>query len=303
MQLRFTNFIAIIASLTMPYALLGVPQVFAGIVGEESAQVVSGDPNSLEAQIAETTGDSVFCGKSPGTLNLVEQNNQFFLVGTAHGFYREGKLICDEKIGIFKPDKHYRNNLASGFDFNKGYQFEIPPLNHQQLSEFNFEKISITDEKSIYDIAIFKIKDFSLLQRQNDQPRRKIKMVNIDNSELKGLSKSFKSFFISRRDNFGNFQTEGIEYDCEFNDFKRRYNNSKLKKMSCDTGGNSSGGFLMQISKLDNELHSYGVYFGGSLFSTIPDFYDENSSSGNFFIPSDVVIRTICLYGHACLQR
>ena len=99
------------------------------IIGEEDGTIVSSDPKSPDAQLAEVIGPSQACGKGSGTLSLIEYKQAHYLLGAAHSFYQDGKLKCKAGFGFFQPDTHYKGqpNVRS----TKKYRFQLPPLNHE----------------------------------------------------------------------------------------------------------------------------------------------------------------------------
>jgi len=260
----------------------------------DSVSIVPSDPNELKAQIAEATGDAKFCGETVGTLNIIEQDDQKYLVGNAHSFYEEGNLICDDKFGYIMPDVHYGKSNEYGIDFVKKYKFEMPPLNHSEAKKYN---TYLTDLDSVRDFVILKILDESLFQRQVGGTRRFIKLFNGDHTVLKEYGGK-NAFLISRRINFHDFKEVSIETGCRIGDFIVNGKLVKIKKHSCDTGKNSSGSSINTMYK--NQLYSLGIHYGGStpkiengIGSSIWEILNEYSKKGNFFIPPQEIIRTI----------
>ena len=109
--------------------------VAVSLIGEESARILSSDPETREAKYAEVLGAAVACGKNSGALNIISYKGKFYLIGAAHAFYKDGLLKCDEGFGSFYPDGHYypgsSEHGATGrnIEFNRAITFALPPLN------------------------------------------------------------------------------------------------------------------------------------------------------------------------------
>jgi len=259
-----------------------------GLVDNENGRVVSDDPNTLEAQVAEATGDARFCGKTVGTLNLMEIDGEKLLVGNSHGFFEDGELLCDDKVGQIQPDIQYGPNNKYGIDFTKGYDFEMPPLNHDEALK---KLVGKTDSNRLNDLVVLRVKDTSLFERQVGGERKTIQLVNTAHEELKEIAEATTTFTMARRSNFENYRKVSVQYGCEVNDFTVNGNATGLKKHSCDTGPNASGSSINFLDAGQN-IHSLGIHYGGA-DSTYSDFTDSNSTRGNFFIPSESVIGTV----------
>jgi hypothetical protein len=258
-----------------------------GLVGGETGRVVSDDPSSIEAKIAEASGTARFCGKSVGTLNLIEHNGRHYLIGNSHSFYEDGALKCGDLEGKIYPDLHHSSSNQN-IDRKRGYSFKLPPLNHETALKFATGK---TDQKKINDLVVLEITDSSLLASQSGGNRKAIKMVDTASENLKDMSNATDVIIISKRQNFDSFKTASVENNCRVNNFVENGVVSKLKKHSCDTGGGSSGASLNFLDS-QNNLHSLGIHYGGR-DSTAEDFADETSEEGNFFIPSSQVIEVL----------
>ncbi len=264
-----------------------------GIVGTESGRVLSNDPETREARIAEAIGSARFCGKTVGTLTLIQHNNRNFLIGTAHSFYEDGHLLCEDALGFFAPDLHY-GELADGkmvgsreIDRKRLYAFKLPPLNHDTALTYAADKL---DPQKIDDFVILEIEDISVLQSQFGEPREVIKLASIDPSNLSNLSKVYEVFLIARRQNFSKYRQASVEYGCMVGNIESM---ALIKKHSCDTGGGASGS-LLNFFASDGDAYAIGMHYAGR-DSSMDDFNDINSREGNFFIPSLAIIDAINL--------
>ncbi len=276
------------------------------LVDEDNGRIVSNDPSSFEAQMAETNGDAVFCGIAPGTLNIVREGSEIVLVGSGHGFYDENgevrssyvhpktgeTVACDNSFGMFFPDFHYGANNSHGIDHEKGYRFELPPLNRGDAKKF---KTHITNTENLNDLVVLRISDPTLLQRQVKDssgrylPRKTIEMLNVDHKKLliygkKAAKKNIS--FTTARDNFHSFQEVSYQEGCKLTNYK----NTKLIKHTCDSGKSSSGGSINLRHK--GSIYSLCIHYGGP-GGTVDEALDPNSSKGNFCIPPQEVIKTI----------
>jgi len=258
------------------------------LVDGESGREVSSDPTTEEAQNAEASGTARFCGKSVGTLNLMELDGETVLVGTAHGFYKNGDLLCDDSYGTIHPDLQYAADNTYGIDRTKGYAFEMPPMNHSEALKYDLD---LTNSGNLKDLIVLRILDQDLFNRQTGGKRKRIQPVEVNHDELKSIAEASKVFITSKRTNFKEYRKVSFESNCKINDYVVNEEKTKLKKHSCDTGGNSSGSSLNFLDA-NNNIHSLGIHYGG-VNSSMREFGNEKSSRGNFLVPSEVVIQTI----------
>ena len=254
------------------------------LIGKESGRVVSSDPNTLEAQIAEASGTGVFCKRIVGTLNLVEYEGKKFLVGTAHGFYENGKLLCKNKSGRFFPDIHYGKNNPHGINYVRGYKFKMPPLNHRDSLKY---RISGKNNLKLNDLVVLEVEDNKLFQRQVGGKRKFIRMADIDSNELPALSESTDLFIIGQRTNFEDYKKISYENGCQIETIGRAL---KVKRHNCDTGNGSSGTSLSFLGGPNKELYSAGIHYGGT---SVSQSQFKTGSSGNYFIPSEYVLNIL----------
>jgi len=247
--------------------------------GEESGRTVSNDPTTEEAKMAEAVGYGGACGRSVGSLSLIEHNGKHYLVGAAHGFYKEnGAASCDASEGTFFPDDHYTN--TPGVDARKGYTFNLPPINAQTSLK---TKIGYLDSMNMDDFVLLEIKDNSVLTNQFGDERASLKLARTPSSQLVNYARNNSVTLISGRSNYYNYSQISIEQGCSI-----RTSNSDIPMMrhNCDTGGGSSGTPL--IAEEDGQLYSLGVHYAGGRSSD--QEFERNTTSGNFFIPSNHIL-------------
>lgn len=256
------------------------------LIGEESGRVVSDDPDTHEAQVEEATGYGLICGKDVGTLNLIEHNGHKVLVGTAHGFYKDGKIGCNKDFGEFFPDDHYDSNPH--IDHKRGYAFELPPLNHE-------EAIEGSDSNALFpgaekDFVVLKIKDTSLFNRQVGGQRTSIKLSKKGLEDLENLSKEQNIYISSGRENFHNYKKVSYQDGCSIKPLPKGIA-SKSFKHNCDTGLGSSGALLKYDSPTGATLSP------GLNVAEHPDDLTEerfqNTYEGNYFIPAKYIVESL----------
>lgn len=248
----------------------------ASVVGEESAHIVSNDPNTEEAQIAESNGPVVFCGRKVGSMTLYRVNGKLYFIGAAHSFYEGGtnNLKCsDEEAKVFL-DYHYKGN--PDIDPSKHYTIKMPPLNHESdFSDFN------------NDIAIFEVPEESdVLRNQTGGERPVLSLSQASDEELVRYSRSQDTLFISSRNNFGDGRQTTLERGRDFFSVGWR----EQFKHTFDTGGGSSGASI--ISHERGQLVGLGIHVKtrGS-DEGIPQEIALNPKhrDGNWFIPASKV--------------
>lgn len=253
-----------------------------GLIGKDNGQIVSNNPIDEDAKLAEAIGPAVACGKGTGSLSLVKYNNNPYLIGAAHTFYRDGRLKCNEGYGIFGPDFHYKGNAK--IDHQKFIKFKLPPLNHQlALKEFN-EKVR--SNSRLRDIVILKLENESILKSQSGKERTILELLSVSDDKLPEISTNYELIFISNRKNFHNGREASIQKNCTV----KKIRGSFVKRHNCDTGQGSSGAPI--ILKNRDVYNIIGVHTAGSSNVTEDkNFNYETINAGNFFIPSEYVLQ------------
>lgn len=247
------------------------------LVGPESARVVSKDPNSEEAQIAESNGPVVFCGQNRGALSLYTINDRTYLIGAAHSFYNEesGEQHCsDTTAKVFLDNHYYGEGGPQNIDGTKFYEFNVETLVNEN-NRFN------TNPEN--DFVIFDVTDVEgITTNQLGRERQTLSLATESNEELiANYSRNPNTVFISKRLNYENSIPTVIEMG---QNITTSASNNFLK-YSFDTGGLSSGASL--ISKNNDELLGLGIDIGSN-----KERYDQSTADksgtmeGNLFLPA-----------------
>ncbi len=265
----------------------------ATLIGDESARIVSSDPESAEARQAEASGGSVACGMNHGTLNIVSYKGNFYLIGAAHPFYKDGFLKCNDGFGSFYPDDHYYDGSSeyaaggSNIVFNRPITYSLPPLNQETAEKFP-GRIVYDSSRNLNDLAILRIRDGDFMERQVGGYRRFMVLSEAPADELMSLSRKENIQIIAARKNFYKKYEVGIEDDCQVEPSRVK----GLLKHSCDTGQGSSGSALTYTSK-SGQLVAIGFHYGSVGVDVPKLIQDPNSSDGNYFISSEQVLSVI----------
>lgn len=258
----------------------------AALQGEESGRVVSNGPETEEAKMAEAVGSATVCGYRMGTLGLYEHNGKHYLIGTAHGFYKDnGDVFCavdrngnKTTEGKFYPDQHYAN--TPGIDPKKSYAFQLPPLNAGTLQKL---KVTGLNNGKMNDFVILELKNSSILKNQLGRKRAAIKLARIPKSKMAHFSNYNEVFFMGNRKNYYKYSKTSIEYGCSLREMHAKLG---IMKHNCDSGSNSSGAPL--LTKIRNSLYSLGVNYAG-VVSTAEEF-NTKKFYGNYFTPSHHIL-------------
>ena len=249
------------------------------IIGKEDGHIISNDPNSEEAKLGEAIGSAGACKKAIGTLSLVEFRNKNYLIGNAHGFFKNGLYICknDEKSGVFEPDYHYQN--VDGINHRKRYKFKLPPLNRDYLIRTpSRNKSGYFHNINARDFSILEINDKSLLLNQFGKKRT---ILKISEKLIKSNISDENIIFISERENFHSYKQTSIQENCNI----RYIPGTVIQKHNCDSGPGSSGAPL--IIKKNSDYYVIGIHYGGI---TVSDEEFKTTSKGNYFIPLEHII-------------
>lgn len=248
------------------------------IIGDESGEIVSNDPNHPDAQLAEAIGTGSACGKGIGTPSIVEYNGKAYLLGNAHAFYANGKLKCNKKTAVFAPDYHYKGN--PNMNHMNVYRFKLPPLNHKTAAK-SFPRGFYTSNAAVKDIVILELTDDSILTNQLGKKRRVLKIPNIKDKNLLALSEETPITVISNRSNFKSGRQTSIQKNCQIRNLLNT--SSKMKKHTCDTGNGSSGAPLVFNDKYFAGIHSSSLKVKAKNNISNEDF--KYTNRGNHFIP------------------
>jgi len=252
------------------------------IIGQESGRTISNNPNSPEAQMAEAVGYGIICGtQDVGSLSLIEHNGKHYLLGAAHGFYKDnGDPTCDTTEGMFYPDDHYVD--TPGVNAKRGYAFALPPINAASLLKTKTTTNYIGAD-NLNDFVLLEIKDVSVLKNQLGEDRASLRLARTPSNRLTDYAQNSNITIISGRKNYHNFEQVSIEHGCSVSDINSR---TPIMRHNCDTGTGSSGASL--ISQENGQLYSLGVHYGGNE-STYQEF-ESNIARGNLFIPSNHIL-------------
>ena len=261
------------------------------LIGEESARIVSSDPETREAKQAEARGQSVACGGNSGALNIIAYKGQFYLIGAAHAYYKIGHLKCDDGFGSFYPDDHYypgsSEHGATGrnIEFNRAITFSLPPLNGE-FADKGSQNIAYSDARNLNDFVILDIIDDDFLDRQTGGYRWFMVLSDSPADDLVALSYRENVQLISSRKNFHKKYEVGIEDNCQIHLSKR----SGLLRHGCDTGQGSSGSALTYVSDT-GQLIAIGFHYASlgspSKLRPPPD------PDGNYFISSEHILSVL----------
>lgn len=263
----------------------------AALVGEESARILSSDPESQEARQGEARGQSVTCGRNSGALNIISYNGRFYLIGAAHAFYKDGDLKCDDNFGSFYPDDHYypesSEYAASGFniEFNRAITFSLPPLNAETAQKY-FRDIGTRDARNLNDFVILQITGDDFLTRQAGGYRQFMVLSEAPAGDLVALSLEENVQIIASRKNFYDKFEVGIEDNCKVELSPL----TGILRHGCDTGQGSSGSALTYLSE-SGQIFAIGFHYGG--LGNIPRLLPGPGNVGNYFISSEYVLSVL----------
>lgn len=277
------------------------------LVDEESGKEVSNEPNGIYAREAESMGTLRFCEKSVGTFALYKWNldghERIFLIGTGHGFFERkddglNKVLCEDDFAKIHFDVQYKYSKNPNIDYRLGFKVMGKPLNYEHLLNYNFGNMPIYHRHSIYDIAIYEIEpNDPMLQSQTGGIREAIGIESSHHSQLRHLSMTYKTVKIARRTNYrdstGNTKSVVVyEENCQINDALVAGTVDRLKKISCDTGGNSSGAPVTYGSFGSRKV--LAMVFGESVpQTTFENFNNPKDVHGNYAIPAEAMIEAI----------
>ena len=141
---------------------------------------------------------------------------------------------------------------------------------------------------SINNFAVFQIEDAEVLKRQMGGHRRALKMDSTPSRDLVELANAEDVFFIGRRENFHGLKKVSIEYKCQILELP---GSDIIMRHTCDMGGGSSGAALIYWRD-SVQLELIGVNYGDAHFDGVARDV-HNSDQGNFFIPSEHIIKTL----------
>lgn len=265
--------------------------VAVSLIGEESARILSSDPETREAKYAEVLGAAVACGKNSGALNIISYKGKFYLIGAAHAFYKDGLLKCDEGFGSFYPDGHYypgsSEHGATGrnIEFNRSITFALPPLN-DDFALKDTHNITASNKRNLDDFVIFDIIGYDFLYRQTGGYRWPMVLSDSPADDLVVLSSRENVQIISSRKNFHKKYEVGIEDNCQVELSVR----SGLLRHGCDTGQGSSGSALFYVSDT-GQLTAIGIHYAtlGSPSKLRP----PPDPDGNYFISSEHILSVL----------
>jgi hypothetical protein len=292
--------------------LASLTPLVAKIIGEDNRQLLSANPNELEAKIGEAIGAVILCNKSVGKGTLVKIAKKFFVITTAHGFPR----TCFES-GSFYPDLHYRNSdsvsaySTSKFDRRRAYSIDPRPVN--KIKYYVYDNTTNNVKKMRYDFLIFSV-DQSISMNQFGEPRMYADLLYLNEKELLSLSGSSQVFISGRDNKFHKGVVSSIQYGCNFKEAIVPGSYSRDGKIhpstdyvdilshDCDTNPGYSGSAILFLEA--DRLRILGIHVGGHVASN-QEFSQNKESKGNSFIMSRFIIYEMhsqgyCLSKHRC---
>lgn len=261
----------------------------AALYGEESGVTISYEQNPHEIKIAEAVGSGWFCSGNVGTLYLIKYEGKPYLVGAAHGFYKEsGAQMCWDKSGVFRPDEQYEH--VQGIDFEKEYTFKFPPVNSATVLKRKIRGLKPWSGLKVNDFVILELENGSILENQFREERPYFTLKRFSREEIFAVSGSEDIFFISRRSNYHGAKQTSMERRCQFKSADQvGEERVPMLRHNCDSGSGSSGAPL--ILEDEGTLYSLGTHYAG--IKSDYESFESDPKTGNYFIPAGYILDTL----------